>query len=186
MHPAQHGALRPLGPGDLGHPDGQPVRGRRGLREQAADDDAAATWRQLREVFAGGWGPREIQDTLDAIARIKEAVAYYHELGGPVATGSDLTFGAPMLHRELRLLHDAGLMPLEVIRSATAVPARALRREAEFGTLAAGRQADLLLVPGDPLVDLRVLEQPSVVLIGGRWVAGANHAASRPKQKLSE
>jgi len=62
----------------------------------------------------------------------------------------------------------------EVIRSATTVNARILKREGEIGVVAPGARADLLVVEGDPLSDVRLLAEPeknlSLILRGGRIV----------------
>jgi imidazolonepropionase-like amidohydrolase len=66
------------------------------------------------------------------------------------------------------------LTPAEVIRSATTVNARILKREGEIGVVAPGARADLLVVEGDPLSDVRLLAEPeknlSLILRGGRIV----------------
>ena len=64
-----------------------------------------------------------------------------------------------------------------MLRSATVVPAAFLGKSKEFGTVAAGQRADLLLVAGNPLENLAVLKRPSGVMVRGRWL---------PRQKLDE
>jgi len=81
------------------------------------------------------------------------------------------------LHRELQLLSGAGLSNYEVIRSATVVPAAFLGNSKEFGKIAVGQRADLLLVAGNPLEDLETLKRPKGVMIRGRWL---------PREKLDE
>ena len=58
--------------------------------------------------------------------------------------------------REIELLVQGGLSPVEAIRSATSIGAERLGIEA--GVIAAGRIADLVLVAGDPVSDIRVLQ----------------------------
>jgi len=78
--------------------------------------------------------------------------------GVPVAYGSDLL---GELHwdqsREFTLRREV-VTPIEIIRSATTIPAQILRLEGKVGTLQGGAWADLLLVDGDPLDDLSLLE----------------------------
>jgi len=59
------------------------------------------------------------------------------------------------LHRELELLVRAGLSPMVAILAATSRPAERLGRRDVWGTLAAGRSADLLVLTADPLADIR-------------------------------
>jgi cytosine/adenosine deaminase-related metal-dependent hydrolase len=60
--------------------------------------------------------------------------------------------------RELELMVEhLGMQPMDVIRSATSINAAVFGWEDEVGTLKPGLQADLLVVDGDPLQDIRVL-----------------------------
>ena len=77
---------------------------------------------------------------------------------------------------ELVRLHDAGLTALEAIAAGTAVAASACGLDEKLGTVEVGKLADLLVVDGDPVADLRVLLDPEriwLVLQSGRPVAGA-------------
>nr|WP_272923851.1 amidohydrolase family protein [Streptomyces sp. SID3343] len=77
--------------------------------------------------------------------------------------------------RELRLYTEhAGVSPLDVIRWATRNGAELARRGEDLGTIAAGRLADVLILDGDPSVDIGVLADrpPLAVLKGGEVVAG--------------
>lgn len=84
-----------------------------------------------------------------------------HAAGVRIAAGSDI--GSPACGhgtsaRELTLLVEYGMTPLEAITAATKVSAQMLRLDHELGTVEAGRLADLVVVDGDPLADIRVLE----------------------------
>ena len=77
--------------------------------------------------------------------------------------------------RELVLLAEAGLTPAEAIVAATSTAARACGIDGETGTIEVGKAADLLVVDGNPLEDVRVLRNPHaiwLVLRGGKPVAG--------------
>lgn len=79
------------------------------------------------------------------------------EAGVPVGFGSDL-LGPLQEDQSLEFLHRAEVLtPLEVIRQATLVGAQIVRREGELGIIGPGAVADLLVVDGDPLADLRLL-----------------------------
>ena len=58
------------------------------------------------------------------------------------------------LHKELQLLVEAGLTPMEALQAATLNAAKAMRKENSLGTVSAGRLADLVLLNGDPLTDI--------------------------------
>jgi imidazolonepropionase-like amidohydrolase len=63
-----------------------------------------------------------------------------------------------------------GMTPMQAIQSATIEAARLLGQEAEIGSIAPGSYADLVAVKGDPLADIRVLEQVDAVMKGGARV----------------
>jgi len=77
---------------------------------------------------------------------LTKVVGALHRAGVPLMSGTD-AMGVPLvapgssLHHELELLVASGLTPFEAIRTATVVPARFLRKEAEFGTVTAGSRA---------------------------------------------
>ncbi len=70
--------------------------------------------------------------------------------------------------RELELLVDLGLTPLEAIRSATVAAAALLGQSGDLGEIKAGAYADLVACPGDPLNDVAALQRVDVVLKAGR------------------
>lgn len=72
--------------------------------------------------------------------------------------------------RELELLAECGLSPLEVISAATLNNARYFRIEDRIGSIEPGKTADLLLVQGDPLQDLQALRRVQRVMLNGQWV----------------
>ena len=88
---------------------------------------------------------------------------------GLLVTGTDLGFGGILLHREMRHFLQAGLTPLQVIRSATRQAASALGRN-DLGYLAPGRVADVIVVEGDPSTDLQALRNVLYTFVGGHAV----------------
>jgi imidazolonepropionase-like amidohydrolase len=89
---------------------------------------------------------------------------------GTDAMGVPLIVPGASLHRELQLLTESGVTPYEAIRAATINPAVFLGKDEEFGTVAAGKRADLLLVDANPLQDLTRLKQPAGVMVRGNWL----------------
>jgi imidazolonepropionase-like amidohydrolase len=101
-----------------------------------------------------------------------ENVQRLHAAGVEIFAGSDTqsgVFPGPGLHRELANLARAGLTPIEVIRAATVGPARFLAKSdaPDWGNVAVGQRADLLLVEGDPTGDVRALSKIRAVLLNG-------------------
>jgi len=110
--------------------------------------------------------PAKLKHALDATVAL-------HRAGVPILAGTDAaaigvvgTAHGISLHGELRLLVQAGLTPLETLRSATSVPASRFGL-ADRGRLAPGLQADLLLVDGDPTTNI-----DDTLSISGIWRRG--------------
>lgn len=117
---------------------------------------------------------RERQDLIERTHRASTEAAI--RLGVPLATGTDtgeVGVTADMVWREIALLHDHGLSAMGSIQAATAAAARLLGVDAEVGTIEPGKQADLVLVDGDPLADLARLGDPRLVMQAGVVVARA-------------
>ncbi len=112
---------------------------------------------------------RERQDLIERRHRASTEAAI--ALGIPVATGTDtgeVGVTADMVWREIALLHEHGASPMAAIKAATSAAARMLGVDDLVGSVLPGRQADLVLVEGDPLDDLRRLATPLVVLQAGQ------------------
>lgn len=72
--------------------------------------------------------------------------------------------------RELELLVDSGLTPLEAIAAATSTAAGFLYRSDEIGTLRAGLQADLVVLRNDPSRDISAIRSVDRVMVAGQWI----------------
>lgn len=91
------------------------------------------------------------------------------ELGVPIAFGTDVGVGDHGTNaREFRLMVAGGLSPLQALKSATSVDAQLFGIAAETGTLEAGKLADVVAVPGDPLADITVTEKVFFVMKEGK------------------
>src|SRR5439155_11892390 len=113
---------------------------------------------------------------LESLRRQRDAwranVRRLRAAGVTILAGSDTqtgVFPGAGLHRELHLLTEAGLTPAEAIRAATIDAARFLAngKEPEFGVIAEGKLADLLLVEGDLTANLDNLAHIRAVIKGG-------------------
>jgi imidazolonepropionase-like amidohydrolase len=125
-------------------------------------------WRDLPGLTPAA---RARQDEIERLHRRSCETAI--RLGVEVATGTDTGVRGvmpEMVWREVVLLHDHGASPMQAIHAATSTAARLLGIDEEVGAVAAGKLADLILVDGDPLLDLRRLAKPRLVMRGGRLV----------------
>jgi imidazolonepropionase-like amidohydrolase len=88
-------------------------------------------------------------------------------LAGPDPTGNGGVLPGFGNQREVELLVEAGFSPVEAIRIATQNGARFLGREAEIGTLAVGKRADVMLIKGDPAGHISDIENVEIVFKEG-------------------
>ncbi len=105
------------------------------------------------------------------VPRLVSVVGRAHRMGIRIATGSDADYGPRSTERiaeEVGRLVDAGLPPIDAIRSATSVAAELLRVERRTGVLRPGLEADLIVVTDNPLEDIRALQDVVVVVSNGQ------------------
>ena len=105
----------------------------------------------------------------DSIARLN--ARRLSEAGVALAVGTDAgnpgTFHGPSIYRELEVLQEAGLTPMEVLVAGTRTAALAMNRADEVGTLEAGKAADLLVLDADPAADVRNVQRLRLVMRAG-------------------
>jgi|HubBroStandDraft_3_1064219.scaffolds.fasta_scaffold20355_2 imidazolonepropionase-like amidohydrolase len=108
----------------------------------------------------------------------RDSVAELRRAGVPILAGTDANAGPGIpfsprhgesLHDELELLIEAGLSNVEALRAATVLPAQHFGLH-DRGVIEPGRRADLVLIDGDPIADIRATRQIRRV-----WCAGVEH-----------
>jgi imidazolonepropionase-like amidohydrolase len=105
------------------------------------------------------------------LPRLRETIQHAHKLGVKIGVGVDTGYGPNSLLRaahEMSELAEMGFTPLETLQAATLVNAEMLRLDKTLGVIADGFEADLVAVEGDPLVNIRVLQDPLLVISNGR------------------
>jgi hypothetical protein len=94
--------------------------------------------------------------------------------GVPLLAGTDLPNAVLVpgysLHRELEALVTAGLTRYQALEAATSAPARFMREAGDWGVVAAGQRANLLLLDANPLLGFETLGRPAGVVLRGRWL----------------
>lgn len=104
-----------------------------------------------RGLLAGGLPVPEGMDERyrASFRKTVELIGELHRSGVTIVAGTDSLAGFA-LHRELELYAQAGISNADVLRIATLVPARILKRDKDLGTIEPGKLADLVVVDGDP------------------------------------
>ena len=115
-----------------------------------------------------GYGPNTVKSLRDFIQRNLETTRQAHQLGVPIAMGSDAVFTMFGENtRELGWFVKAGMTPAEALSTATLNGALLLGMEDRLGQLKPGFSADIVAVEGNPLDDI------NAVIDGVRWVMKA-------------
>ncbi len=118
-------------------------------------------WACVDNLYPVHYGDQAVQN----LTRLTQA-------GGLVALGTDYAgyicrFDLGMPVTEIELMQQAGMKPMEIIIAATKNAAHVCNLDADLGTLEAGKIADILVVDGDPLEDLSMLQKVRMVIHDG-------------------
>lgn len=119
-----------------------------------------------------GYFPEIIRPKAAAIGpQIQQTFAKAYKGGVKIAFGTDMGVGPHGENaQEFTYMVEAGMPPLEAIRSATVYSAEMLKASDDIGSITAGKYADIIAVSGDPLKDVNVLRQVDFVMKDGREI----------------
>jgi Tol biopolymer transport system component/imidazolonepropionase-like amidohydrolase len=104
------------------------------------------------------------------VAPVFETIDKIHERGAKVVAGTDspiVPYGLGLL-LEIEQLSEAGLGPMAALESATRVAAEALGAGRDLGTVEAGKLADLVLLGGDPMEDIKNIRKTELLVVNGK------------------
>jgi imidazolonepropionase-like amidohydrolase len=102
---------------------------------------------------------------------LKAAIGRAKAIGVKIAAGSDTAYGprsVTTVAREVVMLSEAGFSAVEALQAATTTNAALLNRERQIGQVAPGFDADLVVVGSNPLLEIRTVLDPLVVISNGR------------------
>lgn len=130
-------------------------------------------------ISAGQWVFDQAQDpnyfpqlvrpkALEVGPQIQRTFAKAYKAGVPILFGTDTGVSKHGDNaREFVLMVESGMLPMEAIRAATSAPAKFLDLDAKTGSIAVGKLAELVGVPGDPLADMAVMQRVVFVMKDG-------------------
>jgi imidazolonepropionase-like amidohydrolase len=138
-------------------------------------------------LMRSAWGPTEANEkwmSADFVGashvadpRRMRAVGVLHKAGARILLGTDqanpFVIAGFAVHEELANLVAAGLSPYEALRAGTSGAAEFMHASDEWGTVAVGRRADLLLLEKNPLEAVANAKTPLGVMVRGRWLPRA-------------
>jgi imidazolonepropionase-like amidohydrolase len=127
-----------------------------------------------RAVFTSGGYPLvegySRDDYRKSYAKMIELVRRLHQAGVPIVAGTD-GMGVELI-RELEIYHQAGFTPAEALQSATILPAKVVGADKRTGSIAVGKEADMVLVDGDVSKELGALRRVVTVVSDGYVMDG--------------
>jgi imidazolonepropionase-like amidohydrolase len=88
--------------------------------------------------------------------------------GVPIVAGTDMGFPGYSVARELELYVEGGLTPAQALKTATIIPAQVMGKSAVSGSIAPGKQADLFIVDGNPIINISDVRNVQTVIKDGQ------------------
>ena len=130
------------------------------------------SWERGRSAAFANQSEPDFELRKKLAARSLALVKEMHDVGIQVMAGTDATapnvFPGFGLHEDLYFMVMAGLTPMQALQAATSVPALFLGRASQQGGIAVGQRADLVLLDGNPLEDIRNTEKIQAVILNGK------------------
>jgi len=149
------------------------VRGvARGLPIETVEPDAGRIAYELFEGkrFRAGISPARAKRAQEDYTIAMKIIGDMYRAGVPVMAGTDNVVPVYSLYLEIETYHKlGGLTPLEAIKTATIIPARAMGLDSETGTLEVGKEADIAILEKNPLMNIENLRTVSAVVTNGNY-----------------
>ncbi|MEO7878727.1 amidohydrolase family protein [Mucilaginibacter sp.] len=102
------------------------------------------------------------------IESMRQIVKRLYDAGVPIVAGTDMGFPGFSVDRELEIYVGAGLTPAQALKTATITPAQVMGMDKQTGSISTGKNADLIIVDGNPLSNISALRNVKVVIKGGK------------------
>jgi len=132
------------------------------------------TWKRFTDEIVAGYGNDDVAIRTEFVEKELEVVHSMSQKGVQFLAGTDTPAGVHIfpgfsLHEELQRFVAAGFSPFQALQTATINPARFFGVEDRFGTVEAGKFADLVLLRANPLEDIRHTQEIAGVVVNGRY-----------------
>lgn len=136
----------------------------------------------VERAEAGALSPDSARKAKEIAPKMQRSFRMAYEAGVPIALGSDAgVFPHGRNGKEFTTMVELGMKPMDAIVAGTSAAARLLGLS-DVGRIVAGMRADLVLVKGDPLEDVTVLERPEAVVKDGGFVVDRTGRLSPRKE----
>ena len=124
----------------------------------------------LKPLFTntGSSTPQEIERGKMIMKAFMDIVGVLNKNGITLVAGTDMGFPGFSVYREMELYVASGLSPIEAIQTATVIPARVMNKDSVTGSVEKGKNADLILIDGDPLQNIRNIRKLNLVIKDGK------------------
>lgn len=117
----------------------------------------------LKNTGQDSTGAKKFKPIYESMVRI---VKVLHDAGVTIVAGTDQGFPGFSVPRELELYVQAGLTPADAIQTATIIPAKVMKMDGYTGSINEGKKADIIIVDGDPLKNIRDIRNVTTVIRG--------------------
>jgi imidazolonepropionase-like amidohydrolase len=136
------------------------------IQEWASDNNSY----RKNEWFTAPKSIIRLDNELKLLQRLTLA---FHQAGVPLMVGTD-TYGLQVpgfsMHDEIALMVDAGIPNYDVLKAATLTSARYLKRSASAGSIDIGKNAEFVILAGNPLIDIKQTKNIEGVMLKGKWL----------------
>jgi imidazolonepropionase-like amidohydrolase len=128
----------------------------------------------VKGMWKAMWSAQSDNEVVSKILPpMEDVVKELHENGIQLMVGTDLitpgVVAGYSVHEEMALWQDAGIPPLDILRSATIIPAKFVGVNNRLGTVAEGKTASFILLRANPLEDIRNVDKIEGVMFRGRY-----------------
>ena len=143
-----------------------------GSRVETVEPDAGRIAYELWEGkrFRSGVSPELSEKAKIGYTRSMEIIGEFYRAGIPIVAGTDNAIPVFSLYLEIETYQKlAGLTPIEALKTATIIPARAMGLDKVTGTLEIGKEADIAILDKNPLEDITNIRTASAVMTNGNF-----------------